>query len=285
MPFKFQHTTQMEMAMASRQRQTKAKLPKTPKMKPPLSIEREYARDILQIADTLYKLVQKNIYPILEGSVSNNNFARGDAVADDLDDAFGRVKVQLTQEYSDQEITRIATKRGMSVSAYNEEMLRNNVKRVVGVDVFFGNQYLDNSIAAFSKYNTSLIKSMTDTAIKDTEGIVYNALRQGLRASSIEQSIAERLSPEVGSIKSKAKLIARDQVSKLNAELNMLRQQEIGITGYIWNTVGDESVRPTHAAHEGKEYEWDKPPADTGHPGDDINCRCIATPNYKLLLK
>ncbi len=46
-------------------------------------------------------------------------------------------------------------------------------------------------------------------------------------------------------------------------------------THYIWRTAGDDKVRPSHAANEGKIIAWDKPP-DTGHPGEDFNCRCKA---------
>ena len=46
---------------------------------------------------------------------------------------------------------------------------------------------------------------------------------------------------------------------------------------YIWRTVGDDQVRDSHAANEGKIFRWDNPP-DTGNPGDAINCRCTAEP-------
>ena len=73
-------------------------------------------------------------------------------------------------------------------------------------------------------------------------------------------------------------LLSRDQTTKLNASLTKLRQESAGITEYIWQTAGDERVRPTHKANDGKKFNWDKPPAKTGHPGTDINCRCVAIP-------
>jgi SPP1 gp7 family putative phage head morphogenesis protein len=72
-------------------------------------------------------------------------------------------------------------------------------------------------------------------------------------------------------------LIARDQTSKLNGNLTRLRQEEIGVTRYKWSTAGDERVRPTHRANEGKIFEWANPPK-TGHPSHEINCRCVAIP-------
>jgi len=46
---------------------------------------------------------------------------------------------------------------------------------------------------------------------------------------------------------------------------------------YIWRTVGDEKVRGSHAARNGKVFQWAKPP-EGGHPGEDHNCRCWAEP-------
>lgn len=72
--------------------------------------------------------------------------------------------------------------------------------------------------------------------------------------------------------------LTRDQTQKLTAQLDRTRQQAVGITQYRWLTVGDERVRPTHAANNGKIFSWDTPPPGTGHPGDDIQCRCHAQP-------
>lgn len=48
-------------------------------------------------------------------------------------------------------------------------------------------------------------------------------------------------------------------------------------THYIWRTSGDNKVRSTHAANNGKIFAWSNPP-ETGHPGEDYNCRCKAEP-------
>ena len=47
-------------------------------------------------------------------------------------------------------------------------------------------------------------------------------------------------------------------------------------------------VRPTHVANSGIVFAWDAPPA-TGHPGEDIQCQCVAiaviTQAYRERLK
>lgn len=53
--------------------------------------------------------------------------------------------------------------------------------------------------------------------------------------------------------------------------------QERSTTHYIWRTRGDNKVRATHAANNGRIFSWDDPPV-TGHPGEDYGCRCWAQP-------
>lgn len=53
--------------------------------------------------------------------------------------------------------------------------------------------------------------------------------------------------------------------------------QERSTTHYIWRTRGDNKVRASHAANNGKVFAWDSVPP-TGHPGEDYGCRCTAEP-------
>lgn len=54
-------------------------------------------------------------------------------------------------------------------------------------------------------------------------------------------------------------------------------KQERPTTHYIWRTRGDDTVRPSHAANNGRVFAWNDPP-ETGHPGQDYGCRCTAEP-------
>lgn len=56
----------------------------------------------------------------------------------------------------------------------------------------------------------------------------------------------------------------------------MIAGQPLG-AAYRWQTVGDEKVRPTHAARHGLVFRWEAPLPD-GHPGEAANCRCWAVP-------
>lgn len=48
-----------------------------------------------------------------------------------------------------------------------------------------------------------------------------------------------------------------------------------GLNSYKWVTKGDNRVRPTHQANNGRIFSWESPPA-TGHVGTAHGCRCHA---------
>ena len=103
---------------------------------------------------------------------------------------------------------------------------------------------------------------------------------------------------------SRARLIARDQVGKLNARLTKQRMEDIDVNLYEWRTAGDERVRSTHSPLNRKICSWEdntvyadsveeavngewKQRSDIGAfegiPGEDIQCRCTGTPVFAEL--
>jgi SPP1 gp7 family putative phage head morphogenesis protein len=173
-----------------------------------------------------------------------------------------------------------AEKIGVQVASYNKKQFDKITNSVFGIDIFIDQPWLQDQLKLFASQNAQLIRSLPEQELSQVAGIVERGLQEGSRFNSITQSIQERF----GITKRRAKLIARDQTTKLNASLTKLRQQELGVTEYEWQTAGDERVRPSHRAHDGKKFKWDRPPKDTGHPGTDVNCRCVAVPVLEDLL-
>jgi SPP1 gp7 family putative phage head morphogenesis protein len=124
--------------------------------------------------------------------------------------------------------------------------------------------------------NTSLIVDTTGIIAAETVAIMEAPTALGMRVEDLADLIRQRA--QVG--QSRAELIARDQTLKLNGDVTKERQLNAGIGSYTWSTSQDERVRPEHAALEGNIYEWSDPP-DVGHPGEDIQCRCVAIPHIE----
>lgn len=163
---------------------------------------------------------------------------------------------------------------GNEISDFNQNQFQKINRSVFGIDIFFDQPYLRDQLELFSRQNAQLITSLPEEELFQVSGTVERALVEGQRFTEVSKELQKRF----GITRRRANLISRDQTTKLNASLTRLRQSSAGIEEYIWETAGDERVRPTHRAHDGKKFRWDDPPADTGHPGTDINCRCVAIP-------
>lgn len=129
----------------------------------------------------------------------------------------------------------------------------------------------------FRDANVELITNMADDFKARISGIVDRSVRQATRVEDLAKDL-ERIPGIAGR---RAKLIGRDQALKLYGNLTQARHQEAGIARYVWSTSLDERVRDGHQALEGTTQNWAEPP-DTGnglnHPGQDIQCRCVAVP-------
>lgn len=156
----------------------------------------------------------------------------------------------------------------------------NQMRQQFGIDVnklFEQKADIRDTVAAKTNENVNLITNLSD----QYKAEVMETLNRHLTTGSRESLIADIQKIQKKS-RNRAKLIARDQTNKLYGALNQARQQSLGIEEYEWVTSKDDRVRPDHASKNGKIFKWDDPPKDTGHPGEDIQCRCIARPIIKL---
>ena len=98
---------------------------------------------------------------------------------------------------------------------------------------------------------------------------------EGLRSD--DPSLIEFIQERANVARSRAKMIARTQVSAATTSLVQSRATSIGSEGYIWRTSNDAIVRPSHAKLNGTFVRWDKKPDPDGlegHAGSIPNCRC-----------
>lgn len=157
----------------------------------------------------------------------------------------------------------------------NQAEVSTNLKNQTGIDL---SAYLRNSpniverVNELTVSNIQLIKSIRTQYLDKVQNAVMQAMVQG----TLNKDLAEQLKKLGEDVESRAMLIARDQSSKLNAALTRARHEDVGVTKYMWSTSGDERVRASHAEKDGQVFEYANPPADTGNPGHDVNCRCVA---------
>ncbi len=146
--------------------------------------------------------------------------------------------------------------------------------------------------------NYKLIQSSTRRYIDAISLKAEQAIINGWSYTDLMADIQALGDAEVGS---RARLIARDQIGKLNGMINQAQQTEVGVTMYTWLTAGDERVRKSHAAMKNVLCRWDNPEVrslDGGKtwvprawdavrmsPGLDIQCRCVAVPYWGNMIE
>lgn len=257
-----------------------------PRQIPPFAVELSYRKEILAYRAIALHMVKQRVFPILGSLLEEARAERGDAERHDASgkrtkDTVDGIRRDMKAATSDERLKTIAEEASARTNQHQKEQLQRQVRSGLGVDVLLTDNGVREQLSTFVEQNVALIKSVPEEMLHRVEQSVLLGVRQNWRADEL----AEHLQQQVDVSEAKARFIARDQVSKLYGELNSIRQKNLGINGYVWRTVQDERVRPNHAEKEGERFSWDDPPADTGHPGEDFQCRCSAEPILDELLE
>jgi SPP1 gp7 family putative phage head morphogenesis protein len=255
-------------------------------MLPPLALERAYF-DALRKGpvETIRKLVEERLVPRLPRLAANARSARGakaraDAVDDEIGDLLDELADSYAETWSRKNAARLAETIAGDLDRFQAYQLNRVLHEIVGVDVVGSEPWLADVIAAFTRENVALIKSLGAETFPKIESLVTRNLVDGERWEEVSTLLQDQL----GVTERRANLIARDQAGKLYGDLNRVRQTDLGLGAYLWRTMRDNRVRDEHETRDGERYTWDDPPED-GHPGEAILCRCYAEPDLAPLLK
>ncbi len=202
-----------------------------------------------------------------------------DDFSDDIHHTITKAKIHYEKLMPEHQVKAIVDRIARRTNTFNAEDTARVFKSSLGVDVFRSEPWLTQEMKGFVHENVKLIKTIPQQFFDRIEGNVWRAAKKG----TLAKDLADKLERDYDVTESRAALIARDQVSKFNSGLTKFRQQEVGVTSYIWQTAEDERVRPTHEELDQTEQSWDDPPVseengETNHPGEAINCRCVAIP-------
>ena len=164
------------------------------------------------------------------------------------------------------------------LDGYHREKLFRTFRAALGVDIrmFLTRPAIAAFMTAKISENVSLIRTIPP---RFHEGLKRRVAEEEFREAPFDQArLRVMLRREYQSSGYNLRRLTRDQTQKTIAGLTETRHQQLAITRYIWRTSQDERVRPSHTANNGQTFEWSQPPAGTGHPGNDVQCRCTAEP-------
>jgi SPP1 gp7 family putative phage head morphogenesis protein len=199
----------------------------------------------------------------------------------DVEVILGNIEDQLTARIDNSHLRgldELVRRYRDQTTAFSRQQTIRQMRRMLGVDAFPTEAGLQAQLDLYLANNAKLIGSMSGDYVNKVMSSVRRHTQAGHRPVVFEALIRKDLKKQFKTVKNKARLIARDQVNKLNGNLTQMRQTGLGIDRYTWRTSRDERVRPSHRVKEGNVYSWDDPPSDTGHPGNDPLCRCSAEP-------
>lgn len=274
-----------------------------PKQHPPIRIEEQYAKALLRVVvgsvrkayakliaegKALAQAKHEEKYPKAVRTDSPESRKVQGLIADAAQDLRGRTNKP--------QIAALAKRFAQQTQTFQRVQLNNQVSDVLGVDVPERDPEVADRMSDFVRQNVDLVSSIPQDLHGELGSLVHHAVVQGRPSRDLSNDIEKRF----GVAESRARLIARDQIGKLYADINRHRQRRLGIQKFIWRTMKDERVRgdpdgkypnatPSHFDLEGLMFSYDDPPTPEGAdgpllPGEDYQCRCYAEPVLDDLL-
>ena len=239
----------------------------------PHGVNRQYTGDLRKIVAAMAMQVKDILLPELKQQIKNR-----DVRNDDLNDLLIKINLIKPTIFSGESLANeYATKTYMA----NEKNITSAVEKSTGfaIKLPVGDTSMTQDWIA---ENTMLIQDMQEEYLAKVRKKVSTGFTQG----KLYKDIAKDIQKETGITWRRAKLISRNEIGNLNAQINEERNKELGIDTAIWRNVQDIRVRgnpsglypkakPSHWTNEGKEFKW----SEGLHgelPGMPINCRCWA---------
>ncbi len=265
----------------------------------PESAEREFQR-LSQQYLRIFKDTLKDHLPALMEAYKKER--QGNTRLDDSQDLNNDVQEEMrkTAEELEQKLA------SFGVLAFIEniaEMLRKSsvrewkriIRQTLGIDLadkYYSKEMYEYIIKRWISENVSMIKSIPNQTLDNMRQIMLDGFMNGRSVKDIQRSIQNQYDVT----KSKAAMLARDQISTLNAQLSQMQQKDAGCKKYRWSSSKDSRVRDCHRELDGRIFSWDNPPemyyytkskgkVMTGrkcHPGEDFCCRCVPIPIFDI---
>lgn len=241
-----------------------------PAILPTVAGEAAYLKLLRSVLRTLFQQVRVYILP-----QALDEIKRARAMAADVDpESFDNLR-RLGEAMANRALKGLLPVLGDEGKRHTRGFLQ-RARSSLGVDlsVVVKETDLEDVLRTVATQNAGLIKGLSDEMVKRIQHDVTSAVLQGQSRDQLSKRLVELA--KFGD--SRARLIASDQMGKLNASLNQFRHEQAGVEKYTWRTARDERVRSRHRRLDGQIFAYGEPtPAEQGlPPGQPIRCRCQA---------
>lgn len=153
------------------------------------------------------------------------------------------------------------------------------VSDVIGIDIEVTAVQREIIAKDFSNNMKLYIKDFVEEQIPILRQDVEEAVFKGIRAESLQKTIEYRYNVS----QSKARFLAKQEISLLTSKYKQSKYQEAGVNNYKWS-ISNVRTRPDHRDLNGKIFSFDDPPitnrstGEKNNPGEDFGCNCVAIP-------
>ena len=244
------------------------------KIQYPMSLEREYARELVKYVRKVRDICKQHIPAIVDAAMWNAIHAD-----DWTEEQTEEIDKDITAE-EEAAIMAIILAMFNRVKTFNRRQQEKIFRSIFGsTPKGISKEDYEKIRQIWVNQNIELINSIDRRTLESIRYALSENIIRAVDRKILVEELTESIMHMAEVNEKRAALIACDQVGKLNSQLAQLEQMNQGVDSYIWVTMGDSRVRPAHREREGKRFYWDSPPSG-GHPGWAIRCRCTSLGCY-----
>jgi uncharacterized protein with gpF-like domain len=277
-------------------------------VRPPKQTEVKYRKQLLALIKQINDAIKAQVLPAIKQTrdlTIRDSVEVTDGFIGDITQAFATIQLMLNLgDEGDKAIgAQFVGITGAEVERRAIESASRAGIQISSLQSIVEQEQLNNALDAMTAENVDLIQGLGNDYLRKMQNAITENFLTGKFTGN--GGLERELSRLSGVTKNRAKLIARDQTSKINGVLTQIRATNSGSIGYQWHNMKDSRVRGNpsgkypnvpktrnHWDREGKYYLWNpmktppiapdgkpfrQPPVD-GAPGQAINCRCYAAP-------
>lgn len=274
----------------------------------PYGIEKKYSRQLqgffTPLTDYVENFINQNMEPLLRGDSKDLHLDAipGDTFRNMIYNLENWLSVympdisELPEDKNNNVILAALGKTADEAMEFGNKEFSKMLDKGIHVNLPTSASWWNNMKSSWAKDNYTLITSNAKKYVSKINTLTEQAIVNGMSPKKLKDEIYKATE---GLTQKHCKLIARDQMGKLNGQITQAQMQEIGLDYYVWSTAFDDRVRDSHAAMEGLLCRWDDAsvcsydggktwvdrPANAVqlHPGQDIQCRCVGLAYYPEL--
>lgn len=255
---------------------------------PPQEAERLYRTAMQKAIQRMVKAYGKELEATIKPfATAQDGVAMDSNLGAQLDMMFGRLNKHWGKVFG--KLARTLAKTTVSrVDRLSKRRLDQSLKELSGGLTIKTPELPESMIStlqAATARNVGLIKSIHSKFHEQIAQEVLNNIGDQQAVYENAKKLVSRVYFHGETTEERARLIARDQVSKMSSEMSAARARSAGITKFKWRHSGaSNEPRKLHLDHNNKIFSYDDLPiidertGEKGLPGQAINCRCVAVP-------